>query len=434
LAYINLSVFFLTLLLQTTGVIGNPESKLYHRSELAHAKLIENPVPFSSREEAEQAGYHPCPVCYYPHPPRIRAIQEELLLSAQIDAEVRLHYPKWENAEALIAIREALDRVLDRWPVPLKGYLYQVGLLDTDRLNVIAVPAGQIYATRGLWQTCESEGELEALLALQVAHIEGRHALRSWETSQGIGTLGRILGGIAATSTGLDLSRVVNYAKKVVISGYSQGHAERAESLMVATLVSEASQAGARRIFQKLSDLYKELGRTRSPFATIPVSDLTLARLKTVQVYPVDLIFTAAIPRTSGLTARFTLSRISRDGSGCQVFGWLEILRGRQSTQNESALFPIEPQSGSGSQMELILENSSGSTMNWSMNIHEKQLGASTVIGKRGESGDLPDFLQREIRSITLRFQFTTNRGGNPIGNRLVLTPASGSNPNEGGR
>ena len=84
--------------------------------------------------------------------------------------------------------------------------------------------------------------------------------------------------------------------------------------------------------------------------------------------------------------------------------------------------------------MEITLENGTGSTLNWSMNIHEKQLGVSTVIGTRGESGDLPDFLAEEIRSVTLLFQFTTNRGGNPIGNRLVLTPVSGSTPNEGGR
>lgn len=434
MSHSTLSAFFLILLLQTAGVIGNPESKLYHRPELAHVKLIENPISFSSREEAEQAGYHPCPVCYYPHPPQIRAIQEELLLAAQIDAQVRLHYPKWENTEALTVIHEALDRVLDRWPVPLKGYRYRVGLMDTDILNAIAVPAGQIYVTRGLWQTIESEGELEAILALQVAHIEGRHALRSWETSQGVGALGRILGGVAAASTGLDLSRVINYAKKVVLSGYSQGYAERAESLMVASLVSESQQAGARRIFQKLFDLYRELGRTRSPFANIPVSDVTLARLRSIQVYPVDLIFTATIPRTTGLTAKFTLSRITCDGAGCHIFGLLEVLRTRQSTQNEPALFLIEPQSGGRSQMELLLENSSGSSMNWSMNIHEKQLSVSTVIGNRGESGDLPDFLREEIRTITLIFQFTTNRGGNPIGNRLVLTPVSGSNPYEGGR
>ena len=418
----------MALLLQVTGIVGNTESKLYHRAEMAHTKLIQNPVSFNSVEEAAQSGFQPCPVCFYPHPPRIRAIQEELLLAAQIDAQVRLHYPLWENQEALTSISEALNRVLARWPVPLKGYRYRVRILDTSGLNAIAVPAGQIYITRGLWQTCESASELEAILSFQMAHIEGRHALRSWEASQGIGTLGRILAGFAATSTGLDISGVINYAKRLVLSGYSQVNTEQAELFMVSTLISGSNQAGARGVFQKLYDLYGVLGRTRSPFATIPVSDATLTHLSTIQIYPIDSVYTAAIPRATGITARFTLSRIVCDGAGCQVFGWLEIQRGGQPTQNEPALFLIESQSQNRSQLEFALENSSGSILNWNMNIFEKQLGRSTVIGRRGDSTGLAEFLQDEISSVTLRFQFTTAPGGNPIGNRMVLTPISGGN------
>jgi len=84
--------------------------------------------------------------------------------------------------------------------------------------------------------------------------------------------------------------------------------------------------------------------------------------------------------------------------------------------------------------MELVLANGAAATMNWSMNIHERQLGASTVIGRRLESESLTSFLQEEIRSLTLLLSFTTALGGNPIGNRLVLTPVSSSIPPKGGR
>ena len=428
-AYAIVTVLLLTTPLQGAGIIGNPTSKLYHRAELAHSRLIENPVHFDSPEDAERAGFAPCPVCFYPYPPRIRAIQEELLLAAQIDAQVRLHYSKWDHPEATADTREALDRILARWPVPLKGYTYRIGFLDTDYLNAIAILAGRIYLTRGLWQSCETADELESLLAMQVAHVEGRHALRSWEASLGFGTLGRILSGFATTTTGLDLTRVINYAKKVVLSGYSQEHVDRAETLMTSTLLTGASRTGARRMFQKLADFYRETGRTRTPFATIPVPDALLVRLDSTRVHPVGRVFASAVPRAPGLTARFTLSRIVCDGTGCQLFGWLEVLRNAQSTIGEPVLFINESGAGSASRTELLLETGSGEVINWILNLSERQLGASTVITGRTVPRDL-EALLREVRSVTLSVPYTTALGGNPIGNRLVLTPVSGGELN----
>ena|GEM_PF-2170789 len=420
--------------LQTTGVVGNPDSRLYHRPDLPHTQLIENPVSFSTREAAEEAGYRPCHVCYYPSPPSIRAIQEELMLGAQIDAQVRLYYPKWENPEAETEILEALERVLTRWPVPLKGYRYRVSLLDTHILNAVAIPAGQVYMTRGLWQTLESDEELEAVLALQIAHIEGRHGLRSWENSQGVGTLARLIGGIVSAPAGLDLSRVINYAKKVVIAGYSRGFNERAESFVLATLDSEAHRKGARQIFTKIADINAELEKTRSFLTAIPVTVESLNRFRDIRMFHVDATFTSAVPRTRSLNARLTVSKIVCNPSGCQIFGWLEILDGLQSTQTGPMLYLLDPAERGGAPMELIAENRAGATISWRLGLIEKQLGTTTALGNRAETNDIQDFLIEEIRSISLVFQYTTAPGGNPIGNRLVLTRSPGETPEPEGR
>ena len=49
------------------------------------------------------------------------------------------------------------QRVLDRWPVPLKGYRYRFQVVDSEDINAFAVPTGYIFMTRGLLESLESD-------------------------------------------------------------------------------------------------------------------------------------------------------------------------------------------------------------------------------------------------------------------------------------
>lgn len=48
-------------------------------------------------------------------------------------------------------------------------------ILDTEIVNAIAMPEGNIYITRGLLALLNSEAELAAILAHEIAHLENRH-------------------------------------------------------------------------------------------------------------------------------------------------------------------------------------------------------------------------------------------------------------------
>lgn len=48
---------------------------------------------------------------------------------------------------------------------------YQYRLLDTDRLNAVSLPGGRVYLTRGLYCCLESDQQLAAVLAHEIAHI-----------------------------------------------------------------------------------------------------------------------------------------------------------------------------------------------------------------------------------------------------------------------
>ena len=53
---------------------------------------------------------------------------------------------------------------------------YQVSILDSDALNSFAIPGGYLYYTRGLLKAVESDDELAAVTAHEMAHIALSHS------------------------------------------------------------------------------------------------------------------------------------------------------------------------------------------------------------------------------------------------------------------
>jgi hypothetical protein len=55
---------------------------------------------------------------------------------------------------------------------------YQVSILDSDALNSFAIPGGYLYYTRGLLNAVESDDELAAVTAHEMAHVSLSHSRR----------------------------------------------------------------------------------------------------------------------------------------------------------------------------------------------------------------------------------------------------------------
>ena len=51
---------------------------------------------------------------------------------------------------------------------------YQYRLLDTDKRNAVSLPGGRIYVTRGLYDCLESDAQVAAVLAHEMAHISSK--------------------------------------------------------------------------------------------------------------------------------------------------------------------------------------------------------------------------------------------------------------------
>ena len=66
--------------------------------------------------------------------------------------------------------REATDR-----PYPLKGYRFI--LVDSPQVNAVGMPGGFVVVTTGALRAVQSEDELAAILAHEVAHVQRGHVL-----------------------------------------------------------------------------------------------------------------------------------------------------------------------------------------------------------------------------------------------------------------
>jgi len=178
------------------GIQANRVSRLAHLRDCNHLPSLELRESFDSLAEARRVGYAPCSICFpasatidlpdYKFERYLGLATRAHLLS--LSAELETHPLLWR-------LREAGQRVLARWPFLRRGYTYAFGVIDSDVPNAFSCPTGFVYVTAGLLSSIESETELEALLAHEIAHCERRHGYQQFKaTLSAEATIGFLLG------------------------------------------------------------------------------------------------------------------------------------------------------------------------------------------------------------------------------------------------
>jgi len=163
--------------------------------------------------------------------------EEEYYLGRAVAAQLLATYPLLKD-EALTEYVNLIGRTValhsDK-PVTYGGYHFAV--LDTDEINAYACPGGTIFITRGVVDFVESEDELAAVLAHEVAHINNRDGVKAIQSSR-LTNLAVVLGTEAVTSTssaefGQLLSifegSIQDVFSQVVVNGYSQSTEAKAD-------------------------------------------------------------------------------------------------------------------------------------------------------------------------------------------------------------
>lgn len=156
------------------AVLIDPQSGWAHLHGCNHLYRDEAAKTFATLEKALQAEHKKCPLCFT----RIRRhldvlIREELGL--QIASTMRSFYRASGDRGNQQKLWKAGRRVLDAWPWPVSDLPYRFTLVDSAERNAVASPHGQIFVTGALLRTMESDEELEAVLAHEIAHVERHH-------------------------------------------------------------------------------------------------------------------------------------------------------------------------------------------------------------------------------------------------------------------
>ncbi len=107
--------------------------------------------------------------------------EEEKEMGQKICEELEKTYKVWDNEiekKRIYSVAEKIINVTER-----KDVEYTFKLLDIPEVNAISIPGGFIYVFKGLIELIDSDDELAAVLAHEIAHIERKHGITIYKKS-----------------------------------------------------------------------------------------------------------------------------------------------------------------------------------------------------------------------------------------------------------
>jgi predicted Zn-dependent protease len=172
-------------------------------------------------------------------------------------------FPQPVSNEYLNRLGQTLALVSDR-PETYGGYHFLI--LDSEEINAFAAPGGLILVSRGLLACAETEDEVAAILAHEIAHVAERHGLQAIKKSR-----------ITTAMTGLALTAAEQQARGTL------AELTTAFSDSISDITSTLINSGYSRAFEKEADLgaLRTLERAGyDPWALVRMLQVMKRRLK----------------------------------------------------------------------------------------------------------------------------------------------------------
>ncbi len=151
---------------------------------------------------------------------------------------------------------------------------FTIKVIDSDEVNAFALPGGFFYVNKGLILAADNESELAGVMAHEIAHVAGRHAMENQGKMSAInyGTFaGIIFGGPILSPI---LQNVGGLAQAMTFFKFSRGAEEEADRLGVQYLYASGyDPTGMATMFEKLNSKNKKKPGTLSKlFSSHPQS------------------------------------------------------------------------------------------------------------------------------------------------------------------
>jgi predicted Zn-dependent protease len=102
--------------------------------------------------------------------------EEERVIGDSVALEIIGQYGGLVRDEAVMTRLNLVGRSLARYSAR-PNLDWRFGVLDSDTINAFSAPDGYVFITRGLYELAGSDDNLAGILAHEISHITGRHAL-----------------------------------------------------------------------------------------------------------------------------------------------------------------------------------------------------------------------------------------------------------------
>lgn len=182
------------------------------------------------------------------------------LLADWVATRTPLHVEEWLGQQALQRIpasdspllRNSLAGLLRSLPADssLHRYSFQVFLTESDEVNAIALPGGNIVVFSGLLAQIESENELAMILAHEMGHFANRDHLRGLGRGLGVAVAATLLFGQDSTASNLVVTTMMSFQ-----ANYSQAQEAEADRFGLELLDERYGHVGG------ATDFFRRLAR-----------------------------------------------------------------------------------------------------------------------------------------------------------------------------
>ena len=107
--------------------------------------------------------------------------EQEYYIGRTVGAIVLEQYKPYDNKQVTHYINVLGQTLAQASDLPETFNGYHLLVLDSNEINAFATPSGLIFVSRGMLRCCGNEGELAAILAHEVGHVQLKHGLQSIE-------------------------------------------------------------------------------------------------------------------------------------------------------------------------------------------------------------------------------------------------------------
>lgn len=135
---------------------------------------------------------------------------------------------------------------------------YKFFVIDSPIVNAFAVPGGYIYVSRGLLALANSEAEMAAVIAHEIAHITARHAASRMSQGVLVG-LGAAL--LSAATGSQAVGQIANVGSDLYIKSYSRAQEDQSDELGIRYLARAGYDPKAMSAFLASLDAQTKLDR-----------------------------------------------------------------------------------------------------------------------------------------------------------------------------